>query len=175
MPRLDSRSITSTSSRAGARGPGGRVEWLRGRSVQQLGNGRYDLRGGLFPDQGINRSIRIEAEGYLPAELIGFRDDAEEIAHDFKLRKALPLTGIVHGPDGRPVAGADVALSNSENDVRIENGRLIANRVVGEASHTTTGPDGRFSFRPQEKSVAVVVAHDAGFCVSHARPACHLN
>ena len=61
--------------------------------------------------------------------------------------------------------GPDVALSNSENDVRIENGRLIANRVVGEASHTTTGPDGRFSFRPQEKSVAVVVAHDAGFCV----------
>ena len=41
--------------------PGGRVEWLRGPSVQQLGNGRYDFRGGLFPDQGFNRSIRIEA------------------------------------------------------------------------------------------------------------------
>ena len=69
--------------------------------------------GGLFPDQGFNRSIRIEAEGYLPAELIGFRDDAEDIAHDFKLRKAAPLSGIVRGPDGKPLAGAKVGLSGS--------------------------------------------------------------
>ncbi len=147
----------------GPHSPGGRAEWLRGPSVQQLGNGRYDFRGGLFPDQGLNRSIRIEAEGYLPAELIGFRDDAEDIAHDFKLRKALPLTGTVRGPDGKPLAGADVALSNSDNDVRIENGRVMANRTVGEATTTTSGPVGRYTFRPQEKPVTVVVAHTEGF------------
>lgn len=139
--------------------PVDRVEWLRG-SVQHFGGGRYDLRGGLFPDQGYRRSIRIESEGYLPAELIGFRDNAEEIAHDFKLRRALPLAGIVRGPDGRPLAGAQVALSGQENDARIVNGRLQTNFGIGQATHATTGPDGRYTFRPQDKPVAIVVAHE---------------
>ncbi len=152
--------------RLGPAGPGARVEWLRqSSSILPLGNGRYDLRGGLFPDQGLNRSIRIEAEGYLPAELLGFRDDAEDIAHDFKLRKATPLSGVVRGSDGKPVAGAEVALSNSDNYVRIENGHLMFNLVVDTANHTKTGWDGRYTFRPQEKPVAIVAAHEAGFGV----------
>ena len=76
------------------------------------------------------------------------------------------MTGIVRSPDGRPVEGADVALSGPENDVRIDNGRLAANRVVGEATHVRTGIDGRYTFRlAAPRNVAVVVAHDAGFAV----------
>ena len=154
----------------GPRRNGDRVEWLRtDLSIVHLSNGRLDVHGGLFPDQGFNRSIRIEAEGYLPDELIGFRDDAEDIAHDFKLRKAAPLSGIVRGPDGKPLAGAKVGLSGDDNHVRMENGRLGSNLVVGEATHTTTGPDGRYRFRPQEHPVAIVVEHDAGFAVRTPR------
>jgi hypothetical protein len=58
-----------------------------------------------------------------------------------------------------------VELSNSDNDVRIENGRLSDNRVVGEATSTTTGADGRYTFRPQEKPVVIVVAHESGLGV----------
>ena len=143
-------------SSAGARTvPGGRPEWLHGNpNNKTFTNGRYDVPDGLFPDQGLHRSIRIEADGYLPGEFLGFLDNVEDIAHDFKLRKAAPLTGIVRGPDGRPIAGADVALSNSDNDARIENGRLVANRVVGEALHTKTDLEGRFRFQPQEKPVS---------------------
>jgi RNA polymerase sigma factor (sigma-70 family) len=154
----------------GPHSPGGRVEWLRGPSGRQLGNGRFDLRGGLFPDQGFNRSIRIEAEGYLPAELIGFRDDAEEITHDFKLHEAVPIKGVIRGPDGRPLADADVALSNSDNYARVKNGRLMFDLTVGTATHMKTGPDGRYSFRPQERPVAIVVAHVAGFGVRSPDP-----
>ncbi len=149
----------------GPRTPGSLVEWLRGPSVHHLGNGRYDLRGDLFPDQGLNRSIRIEAEGYLPAELLGFRDDAEEIAHDFKLRKAQTITGIVRGRDGKPVAGAEVAMSDSDNYVRIQNGRLVTSFVVGTPPHVRTDRDGRYTFLPQEKSVAIVMVHETGFGV----------
>ena len=70
-------------------------------------------RADSFPTRASHRSIRIEAEGYLPAELIGFRDDAEDIAHDFKLRKAIPLSGIVRGPDGQPLAGAEGGVERS--------------------------------------------------------------
>ena len=144
--------------------PGGRTEWLRGESsAKTLAGGEFDLRDGLFPDQGFRRSIRIEADGYLPAELLGFLDNDEEVVHDFKLRKAIPLSGVVRGPDGRPLTGADVALSGPASDARIENGRLVANRVVAEATHLRTGPDGRYTFRPQEGKVSIVVAHDAGF------------
>jgi RNA polymerase sigma factor (sigma-70 family) len=146
--------------------PGDRVQWLNQEvSKHHFTGGKYDLQGGLFPDQGYGRSIRIEAEGYLPAELLGFRDDAEDIGHDFKLRKAVPLSGIVRSPDGKPLAGAEVALSNSDNDVRIDNGRLSSDRTVGEATHMKTGPDGRYTFRPQGKPVSIVVVHDSGFAV----------
>ncbi len=149
----------------GPRTPGSQVEWLRGPSIQHLANGRFDSQGDLFPDQGFNRSIRIEAEGYLPAELLGFRDDAEDVAHDFKLRKAQTITGIVRGHDGKPVAGAEVILSASDNYLRIENGRLITNLTVGTPPYMTTGPDGSYTFRPQEKPVAIVVVHKTGFGV----------
>jgi len=50
--------------------PGADVQWLRG-SAQPQGNGRFDLTGGLFPDQGIKRSIRIEAPGKTLDRLAG--------------------------------------------------------------------------------------------------------
>jgi RNA polymerase sigma factor (sigma-70 family) len=145
--------------------PGAQVTWLReDPSIRRFTQGLFDLSGGLFPDQGFKRSIRIEADGYAPAELIGFRDDAEEIAHDFKLVKAAHLSGIVRGPDGRALAGAMVGLSGPGNDLRIVNGRLQV-EFVGAFAHTRTGPDGHYSFPPQENSVTVVAVHDTGFAM----------
>ncbi len=147
--------------------PGGRPEWLHDTPKNRsFTGGRYDIPDGPFPDQGFRRSIRIEADGYLPGEFLGFLDSDEDVAHDFRLVRAEPLTGIVRGPDGRVVVGADVALSNADNDARIQNGRLVANRLVGEALHTKTDTEGRFRFQPQAKPVAIVAAHDAaGFAV----------
>jgi len=147
--------------------PGTRPEWLQG-SARPFGAGTFDLPDGLFPDQGFPRSIRIEAEGYVPGELLGFLDNVEDVAHDFKLRRAATLTGIIRGPDGRPLAGADVALSGGDYDARIHNGQLLANRTVREAPHMKTGPDGRYTFRPQGERVAIIAAHDAGFAVRSA-------
>ena len=79
--------------------PGGRPEWLHGNpNNKTFANGRYDVPDGLFPDQGMRRSIRIEADGYLPGEFLGFLDNVEDIAHDFKLRKAAPLRGSSAAP-----------------------------------------------------------------------------
>ncbi len=151
----------------GPRLPGERPQWLQGTpNNRSFTGGRYDIPDGPFPDQGFRRSIRIEADGYLPGEFLGFLDTDEDVAHDFRLVRAEPLTGIVRGPDGRVVAGADVALSNVDNDARIQNGRLVADRVVGEALHTKTDAEGKFRFQPQAKAVAIVAAHDAaGFAV----------
>jgi hypothetical protein len=144
-----------------------RPEWLQG-SARTFGAGKFDLPNGLFPDQGYPRSIRIEAEGYQPGELLGFLDNQEDVAHDFKLRKSRPLEGIIRGPDGRPLAGVDVALSGTDYDARIKDGRFQANRVVREVPHMKTGPDGRYAFRPPGERVAILAVHDAGVAIRSA-------
>ncbi|MFI5454183.1 MAG: carboxypeptidase regulatory-like domain-containing protein [Isosphaerales bacterium] len=49
--------------------PGSRPEWLRGEpSATTFAGGKFDLKDGLFPDQGLRRSIRIEADGYRPRD-----------------------------------------------------------------------------------------------------------
>ena len=58
------------------------------------------------------------------------------------------ITGIVRGRDGKPVAGAEVTLRNSD-----------------KPSTTKTGPDGRYRFGGQDKPDAVVVVHESGFAV----------
>ena len=149
--------------------PGGQPDWLRnGAGAKNWPGGRFNLDDGLFPDQGYRRSIRVEAEGYQPAELLGFRDDAEDVAHDFKLLKARPLSGVVHGTDGRPLAGAEVSLIGRTDHPRLKNGRLVTNLTVGTATHTLTGPDGRYTFPARETGVGLVVLHDAGFAIRAA-------
>ncbi len=76
----------------GPANPGGRVSWRRDASSKKLTGGTYDERK-LFPNQGLTRSLRVEAEGYSPGVLLGFKDDAGEIVHDFKLQKAAGLSG----------------------------------------------------------------------------------
>lgn len=141
--------------------PGGQVSWRRDGSAKKLTGGAYD-EVGLFPDQGAMRSLRVEADGYAPDSFLGFRDNAGEIAHDFKLRKAADIRGVVQGPAGEPLAGAVVALTNRSLRPRITNGKIDEfSRDLGVTAET--GPDGRFAFRPQDEPSGLVVVAREGF------------
>jgi RNA polymerase sigma factor (sigma-70 family) len=129
--------------------------------------GKFDLTGS-DSEQEIYRSIRIEADGYVPVEFMRFHDSLEDVVHDFKLKKATPLVGIVRGPDGRPLAGVDVALSGVGYDAPIGNGRLRDGSGRGQTSRVRTGPDGRYEFRSQGHRVGVVAVHDTGIAISTA-------
>jgi RNA polymerase sigma factor (sigma-70 family) len=145
--------------------------WARDKA-RTFTNGRFDLTGELTDDQDTLGSIRIEADGYEPAELIGFPDNAEDVAHDFRLRrstrKATPLTGIIRGPDGRPIEGADVAVCPAGGDVRLENGNLSIETDETGAARTRTGRDGRYTFVPRNGRASLVVAHGTGFALRSA-------
>jgi RNA polymerase sigma factor (sigma-70 family) len=147
--------------------PGWRPEWFQAPSLP-FGGGRFDLIE-HYPDQDTYHSIRIEAEGYEPAELIGYHDSQEDVAHDFKLRKAARLTGIVRGPDGRPMAGVDVAISGDGYQAHIKDGRLQSGSGGYYGSlQVRTGPDGRYAFPRRGRRVAVVAVHAAGFAIRSA-------
>ena len=93
---------------------------------------------------------------------MGFRDDAGEITHHFKLQRASGLSGIVRGPHGKPLVGAVVALTNHSLKPRISDGKIDAFFLTRGVT-AETGPDGRFEFRPQEEPSGIIVVADEGF------------
>ena len=154
-------------SAAGGRYPGFPPHWDRDKA-RSCTDGRFDLTGEPSPDQGSRRSIRIEADGYEPAELRDFLDNEEDVSRDFKLRrsarKAIALTGIVRGPDGRPLAGAEVLLGDRNARVGLQDGRTATQGLF--ASHQVrTDREGRYAFSPRASNAWIVVVHDAGFAL----------
>ena len=147
--------------------PGGRPEWLHGNpNNKTFAGGRYDIPDGLFPDQGFRRSIRIEADGYLPGEFLGFLDNVEDIAHDFKLRKASPLIGdrprTRRPPAGRRRRGPEQCRQRRPDPERPAGGQPRRRRGV---AHARPDPTAAIRSSRRREPVSVVVAHDAGFAV----------
>ena len=137
-------------------------------SARSFGGGRFDLTGSNI-EQDTYSSIRIEADGYEPAEFLRFHDSLEDVEHDFRLRKAAGLAGIVRGPDGQPLADVDVAIRGAGYAAEVENGRIQPDLGFYPPSlRAHTGPDGRYAFRPQGHGVSVVAVHDAGFALRSA-------
>ncbi len=93
--------------------PRNSINWYGGTVSKILHGGKYDVIG-FFPsaggDWGGVSSLKVEAEGYTPGTWIGFRDDGGDLVHDFVLHKGRPLEGVVRGPDGKPLVGAEVWL-----------------------------------------------------------------
>ena len=137
---------------------------------RQVRPDRLGHRAGWF------RSIRIEAEGYEPAEFLGFPDSLEDVAHDFKLRKAAPLAGIVRGPDGRPLAGVDVALQRV--GLRRPDRERAAESPFGpESERAGSGPARTVVIRSgrRDSRVSVIAVHDAGIRPPFGRRAGRLD
>ncbi len=108
------------------------------------------------------RYVRIEAEGYLPAVSRAFKEDEAEWdrVQDFKLhRGAGTIGGVVHLPDGSPLAGADVVVLEAMRPI-ISNGQPPP---TGFCRVVRSGPDGKFAFPLPEPPFAVIVLHDRGF------------
>ena len=154
-------------SAGGGRHPGVPPHWDRARA-RSFTAGRFDMTGDRSSDQDVHRSIRIEADGYDPAEWRDFSDNEEDIAHEFKLRrttrKAVALTGIVRDAAGRPVAGADVLLGDREHGIGLTNGRLDkADAPTPYRVHTDR--EGRYTFPPRVDDAWLVAVHDAGIAI----------
>jgi RNA polymerase sigma factor (sigma-70 family) len=103
---------------------------------------------------------RDEADGSRPKVLRMIYEEEDEPEVNSVLHRGADVSGIVHGPDGSPLAGADVVLVSPSQPAFINNGRppeSLRHRAV------KTGADGRFNLPPQEPPYTILVLHDRGF------------
>ncbi len=113
--------------------------------------------------------LRFVAKGYQPLETRTFRSDETRVTYDVKMTRAatpmdVTISGVVHQPNGQPVAGADVAITYPQSglatSIEIENGEI---KPGAGQRFVKTGPDGRFSLSrkpdPAGQYFAVIVVH----------------
>jgi len=141
------------------------LNWLSGSTPFITRQRAFEAHDGKF-EWKVSRTdtghhVRIEADGYLPVVSDMFRvADAESREYRFELEPSPNIRGVVTTPDGEPVAGAKVCLSNPMQHLYALNGKLSR---PDDAYQVQTGADGAFSFPPETLSTVIAVFHDAGF------------
>ncbi len=136
----------------------------------------FAMQGHLQANVDVERTpefrLRIKAKGYETVESRLFRADEGQVTYDVKLKKSdkpegTLVTGVVRTPDGKPLAGADVAVTYPMSGgrdrlppVQIENGKIQVNDLLPVVK---TDAEGAFSLTrepdPEGLYFAVIVAH----------------
>jgi hypothetical protein len=125
--------------------------------------GRFEMP---FSHMGIQpHRVRIEARGYVPVTSPAYKSNAGEQVFDVGLRKGEWIEGVVRGPNGEPMAGAEVVLASGMG-IHIDGGKTYQR---GYRPHLVTGPDGRFSFPPHDEPVRIIAMHDRGYAEATPR------
>ncbi|MFC1793057.1 carboxypeptidase regulatory-like domain-containing protein [Planctomycetota bacterium] len=132
------------------------VSWQR-RNTKTFTQGHYEIG---FTHPYPAHLIRIEADGYKPGISRPIGSDEGEVTVDFKLEKGIGPSGVVHLPDGKPAAVAEVILCTPSQGAYIQNGR---NQQRRNSQYVETKEDGKFSFPVQTDVYAIVVLHDEGY------------
>jgi len=120
-------------------------------------DGKFELD---ITDPHPGHAVRVEAEGYLPAESRVFKDTEPTVSLELKLKKGHGLAGTLRTPDGKPLAGADVVLATPQNGLYVRNGQLEQRREVVSARSDESG---HYSLPPQTGTYVLVVLHDNGY------------
>jgi thiol-disulfide isomerase/thioredoxin/protocatechuate 3,4-dioxygenase beta subunit len=122
-------------------------------------NGKFELTM-TWPRPGM--AIRVEADGYLPGETPIFKIEDGNQNFTIKMVKAADIAGHVVGPDGKPVAGAEVVLVGPGNSPQYLNGKR-RDYAREEQPWMASKADGSFSFPPQGEAYLLIVSADAGY------------
>jgi beta-lactamase regulating signal transducer with metallopeptidase domain/thiol-disulfide isomerase/thioredoxin/protocatechuate 3,4-dioxygenase beta subunit len=136
--------------------------WARHEAIEITG-GRYTTR---FSEPAEPFYLRVEADGYLPAESRGFKATEGNQTFDFALRRSQKqLTVTVLLPGGKPAGDAEVLVNTDETGWLMEGGHFDSRVNV---LRIKAGSDGRFSFTPPDDPYILIVISDAGY--AHAWP-----
>jgi beta-lactamase regulating signal transducer with metallopeptidase domain/thiol-disulfide isomerase/thioredoxin/protocatechuate 3,4-dioxygenase beta subunit len=140
--------------------PAEETRWFREEQTIDGRNGRFEMRG-----DGFHRyfAARVEADGYQPAISPTYKADDGPVEWEASLTPQAGVAGVLISPDGRPAAGAQVAMllkSNFSISITDEGSRL---KLDGNQPRVTTTAEGRFVLPPQTERFDVLAVHESGF------------
>jgi beta-lactamase regulating signal transducer with metallopeptidase domain len=118
-------------------------------------NGEFEFK--TYVPTTVAHVVRIEADGYLPADSRDIRNDEGEVTLDFALKRASNRSGLVILPNGKPAAGAKIAWGTVGSYVGLKNG------VLEGGARLEADEQGRFDLPPQPEPYVLVVEHPAGY------------
>ncbi|MDO8303841.1 MAG: redoxin domain-containing protein, partial [Sedimentisphaerales bacterium] len=107
--------------------------------------------------------VRIDAEGYLPAESRVFESNEGSVTYDFRLKKGSGPNGIVYDTNGLPAEGAKIYVVMPNKGLSFDSGRPTNQPQDNEWA--VTNEDGAFSFKGllEDSLYKLVILHDEGF------------
>jgi hypothetical protein len=142
-------------------GPAGRPAEAR---IDWRTEGSYPAKDGKYR---IERSreerahvLRIEADGYRVAVSRDIKSDEGTVQVDFALVGAKDVAGTVLAPDGRPAAGAKIAIGVAGSQIMVKNGQIDRQTYAAQCDADESG---RFQFPAQDGPFQLVIIHSAGF------------
>jgi peroxiredoxin/protocatechuate 3,4-dioxygenase beta subunit len=142
--------------------PGERFIWQRGNFMDDESRKLPGAFETVFPMRAHQVLVRVEAEGYLPADAGPFTPDGSDRAFTFRLEKADPIRGAVLNPDGSPAREGAVYLILAGDTLQLRNGRLDGGRDESSI-HAKLTADGHFTLPPQKDPCMLMALSDAGF------------
>jgi RNA polymerase sigma factor (sigma-70 family) len=123
-------------------------------------NGSFSL---TFTEPYESFDVRIEADGYEPLASDAIPSGVTETNLLFKIHKENAVDfihGVVLLPDGKPAAGAEVALGTAENHMTLANACFLKR---GTSLMKIADAGGRFLFKPEQWAHTIVAVHQEGF------------
>jgi protocatechuate 3,4-dioxygenase beta subunit len=141
------------------------MNWDRGGTFTATG-GRYRF---VATHDSFAHLVRIEADGYMPAESRNIKSNEGNVTIDFALSKAKDFDAVVLTPDGRPAANAHVALGVAGSQISIKNGDIDPGMTFSARAETDAA--GRLHLPPQDKSFYLVITHPSGYAEYKPGPA----
>jgi beta-lactamase regulating signal transducer with metallopeptidase domain/uncharacterized GH25 family protein len=133
------------------------MNWARGEAFTAI-DGRYRMteRQDYFA-----YIVRIEADGYEPADSRDIKSNEGNVTIDFELTKGKDIDAVVLTPDGRPAAKAHIAMGVAGAQIIVSNGDVEHDLTY--ADRQQTDQSGRFHFPPQEGGSYLVITHPSGY------------
>jgi beta-lactamase regulating signal transducer with metallopeptidase domain len=133
------------------------IYWSRPSSKPKPTGGKFDYRETW---QQPAYAVRIEAEGYLPAESRMFKADERDVALEFKLKKAKEMVFSVLRQDGKPSTNETALLLAPGTTVVLNNGRTLQ---VPMGVPAEVDGKGRLSLQPQPNKFTLVLYGQDGY------------
>ena len=129
-------------------------------SVSKISNGRYEQKM-YYQIEGF--AVKVEADGYAPAETPTFYNEGVDIEYDIALHRPTEeqLTeGFVFLPDGEPASGTQIGISRGHYFMQIKNSMI--NTARGGITVLKSDDNGKFKMPYTEGEYILVAVHDKG-------------